>query len=185
MATSGEIDLLETRGNANYTCGKKPYGRQRAAPTIHFGPDRTGKVQASWPKTNASNDYSSGFHKYVVEWNEDGFRFYYDDFMVGQIQPPDGGFWEYGKFSGNNLWANGTKMAPFDEEFYLIVNVAVGGNYFPDKCSNEFGDKPWSGYSVNGSMRSFWEARDDWLPTWRLETDSAAMVVDYIKIWSL
>ena len=27
----------------------------------------------------------------------------------------------------DNLWADGSKMAPFDQPFYLMMNVAVGG----------------------------------------------------------
>jgi hypothetical protein len=41
-----------------------------------------------------------------------------------------------------NPWEAGEPSAPFDQEFYLILNVAVGGTngYFPDdQC-----DKPWS-----------------------------------------
>eukprot|EP01027_Heterolobosea_sp_BB2_P027523 GEZU01042967.1.p1 GENE.GEZU01042967.1~~GEZU01042967.1.p1 ORF type:complete len:108 (+),score=5.98 GEZU01042967.1:175-498(+) len=38
-------------------------------------------------------------------------------------------------------WVNGSRNAPFDQSFFIILNVAVGGTneYFPD------GDgKPWS-----------------------------------------
>jgi len=40
-----------------------------------------------------------------------------------------------------NPWANGTNATPFDQEFYLILNVAVGGTngWFPEAQ----GDKPW------------------------------------------
>jgi hypothetical protein len=38
-----------------------------------------------------------------------------------RISPPDGGFWEFGKFDSvnrtlDNPWIYGTKMAPFDKE---------------------------------------------------------------------
>lgn len=37
-------------------------------------------------------------------------------------------------------------MAPFDQEFYFILNLAVGGNYFQHGCSNgDNGEKPWVG----------------------------------------
>lgn len=50
--------------------------------------------------------------------------------------------WTYGEFAGtavnntaaNNPWADSlNNNAPFDQEFYLILNVAVGGTngYFP------------------------------------------------------
>ncbi len=34
----------------------------------------------------------------------------------------------------NNPWQDGPKNAPFDQEFYLIINLAVGGTngYFPE-----------------------------------------------------
>lgn len=43
----------------------------------------------------------------------------------------------------NNPWAGtGLKNTPFDTEFFLILNVAVGGTngFFPDGYS----DKPWA-----------------------------------------
>ena len=34
-----------------------------------------------------------------------------------------------------NLWANAGKAAPFDQEFYFIINLAVGGTaYFSDNA---------------------------------------------------
>lgn len=67
------------------------------------------------------------------------------------VEPPEGGFWKLGGFdnsSYDNPWIGGTKMAPFDKEFYLIVNLAVGGlGYFPDDAVNGNGKKPWSNKS--------------------------------------
>ena len=76
-------------------------------------------------------------------------------------------------------------MAPFDAEFYFILNVAVGGNFFPDGCYNGHGEKPWPSGNVPGSMKSFWESNIDWVPTWDMGTEESAMQVDYIKVWSL
>jgi len=47
---------------------------------------------------------------------------------------------------------------PFDQDFYLILNVAVGGGYFPDNV----GGKPWVQEGADKS-REFWEARDQWV----------------------
>ena len=47
-------------------------------------------------------------------------------------------------------WANGTlNVAPFDQPFYLIMNVAVGGTngWFPDGV----GGKPWLDGSLSES----------------------------------
>jgi len=40
-----------------------------------------------------------------------------------------------------NPWKNGTNATPFDQDFFLILNVAVGGTngWFPEAQ----GDKPW------------------------------------------
>jgi len=45
--------------------------------------------------------------------------------VTGQVTPPDGGFWEVGKFdsrngTADNPWIYGTKMAPFDKEVRWI-----------------------------------------------------------------
>ena len=59
--------------------------------------------------------------------------------------PINQSFWQFGNWSGSGLdnpWINGGQNAPFDQEFYLIINLAVGGTngYFPDNLGN----KPWS-----------------------------------------
>ena len=36
---SGEIDIVETRGNADFSCNGAPIGRQLAGSTLHWGPD--------------------------------------------------------------------------------------------------------------------------------------------------
>jgi len=184
---SGEIDLCESRGNLDLECSYGSQGRQLALSTLHWGPDPGNNrfQMTSWGKFNGDNDFSNDFHKYKLEWNQDGLSFFIDDEYIGGVYPPNGGFWEYGGFWGNNLWQSGSKMAPFDDDFYFILNVAVGGNFFPDGCRNGFGEKPWYGRNVPGSMKRFWQARGDWLPTWDMQSEERAMKIDYIKVWSL
>jgi hypothetical protein len=48
-------------------------------------------------------------------------QFAVDGEEIGKITPPEGGFWEFGKYSSStgtvdNPWKYGTKMAPFDKE---------------------------------------------------------------------
>jgi hypothetical protein len=74
-------------------------------------------------------------------------RFGIDDEEIGRITPPAGGFYEYGNFATEgiaNPWASGTKMAPFDKDFFIILCLAIGGNngFFPDNAVNQ-GGKPW------------------------------------------
>lgn len=66
-------------------------------------------------------------------------------------------------------------------QFHFILNVAIGGNYFPDGCVNGNGEKPWHGINVPGAMKSFWEANESWYPTWN--ADDYAMKIDYIRVY--
>jgi len=70
-------------------------------------------------------------------------------------------------------------------QFYLILNVAVGGTngFIPDGLTNVGGaPKPWSNSDSNGPEK-FWNAKDQWYPTWQGE--NAAMQVKHVKMWQL
>ncbi len=69
--------------------------------------------------------------------------------------------WEKGNFASNqqNPWVGEPNSAPFNRDFYLILNVAVGGTngYFPDGV----GGKPWSDTDPH-SVNAFWNNRGAW-----------------------
>jgi len=70
-----------------------------------------------------TEDFSSSFHIYRLDRLADGVRFFIDGELIGQVSPPEGGFWQLGGFnSKNDIWSSGTKMAPFDRQvkFNLI-----------------------------------------------------------------
>lgn len=77
-------------------------------------------------------------------------------------------------------------MAPFDQPFYIIINLAVGGTaYFPDFFVNQPQPKPWSDSSPRAAAE-FWEGRNQWLPNWNLQiNDEADLQVDYVRVWAL
>lgn len=57
-------------------------------------------------------------------------------------------------------------MAPFDQEFYIIINNAIGGtNYFADHFENRDHPKPWLNTSPRAAA-DFWEDWARWEPTW-------------------
>jgi hypothetical protein len=68
----------------------------------------------------------------------------------------------------------------FRAQFFIILNVAVGGNFFPDGLYNSPHPKPWSRNSSH-PMQDFWERRNWWLPTW--DEEDRAMRVDYIRVY--
>jgi hypothetical protein len=93
------------------------------------------------------------------------------------------------KFPGSfNPWTSGSKIAPFDQEFYISIALAVGGShYHDDDAVNGTSEKPWHNNSPTAT-RDFWHARNNWLPTWKVNenrTKEASFVIDYIRVWAL
>ncbi len=65
------------------------------------------------------------------------------------------------------------------------MNVAVGGNFFPDGCVTVPFRKPWI-MKEPTEMTNFWEAKSEWYDqTWNAQTEDNAMKVDYIRVYEL
>ncbi|XP_060532942.1 beta-1,3-glucan-binding protein-like [Cylas formicarius] len=184
---SGEIDILESRGNKNLELNGVNIGTQQVSTTLQWGPNSNYNrdYQTHYEK-NLAEGYDTGFHKYQLEWTPDKIAVSVDDVEIASVAPEDN-FWNYGNFQNINLdnpWKAGSKMAPFDQEFYLIINLAVGGiNYFDDQATNP-GGKPWSNTSPT-SATDFWNGRNQWGPTWNTQEGSSDFVVDYVKIFAI
>lgn len=85
----------------------------------------------------------------------------------------------------DNPWKRNSIMAPFDQEFFIILNVAVGSTiYFSDEWTNGNGDKPWKN-NAQYPMTDFWDGREQWLQTWNTTADSSHMMVDYVRVYAL
>lgn len=115
-----------------------------------------------------------------------------DDVEIGTLKAGTG-FWSRGGFdisapALSNPWRLATNMAPFDQEFYLTMNLAAGGNtMFPDDDALNTNGKPWKNSSPT-AVSDFWNSRNTWLPTWNLEENlsrDASLIVDYVRIWAL
>ncbi|KAK3910340.1 Beta-1,3-glucan-binding protein [Frankliniella fusca] len=178
---SGEIDLVEGRGNAKLFDGQgKQDGIRRVTSILHFGPahDET-SYHGTYTKYLDSDTLADDFHVYTLDWSEAGFRFLLDGKLIGERPAPKEGFWKLGGFQGEDIW-NGKKMAPFDQKFFIIMNVAVGGSFFGDDLRNEPHPRPFN-LSSGRPMRQFWENKDWWKDTWKGE--SAALQVDYVRVY--
>ncbi|KAL6250927.1 hypothetical protein RBB50_001135 [Rhinocladiella similis] len=182
---SGEIDIAESRGN-NWTYPLS--GNDVISSTLHWGPNmandgwwRTYKKQRALHST-----FSEEFHTYGVEWTDEYMYTYLDSRLLQVLyQRFPKSFWNLGGFSTlslgtpGNIWANGTKAAPFDQNFFLILDVAVGGTngWFRDGLA----DKPWENSSPF-ARKQFWDSRDQWYPTWQ-NKNGPSMQVKSVKIW--
>ena len=195
---SGEIDIAEGRGNgpSYYTVpGGDPFapgaeklahfpaGNNAIGSALHWGPeswvDRYPLTNNGFHYPSAIGDLVDSFHVFGMEWTPDGIRTYVDQQLtqIVYFKFPSEGFWNWGAFPSNiiNPWFGGTKATPFDQEFYLILNVAVGGNngYFADRVGN----KPWSnGLTRDTSMKQFHDSQGQWYKTWT----QPSMIVDKV-----
>ncbi|XP_050690921.1 beta-1,3-glucan-binding protein-like [Eriocheir sinensis] len=181
---SGEIDILESRGNDDYGSISNRVGGS----TLHWGP--------FWPNnfyekttTEYTADFADSFHVWRIDWTSTDMKFYVDDELKMTVDPGTS-FWDFAGMDSNiydNPWVAGEKMAPFDQKFYIIMNVAVGGTngFFPDGI---VANKPWANTSPQAFL-DFWNGRDSWLPTWEQGegkiSEGAAMQVDYVKVWKM
>lgn len=182
---SGEIDIMESRGN-NYTY---PTGGDNfVSSTLHWGPDSVndGYWRTSKKHKVLHTTYADGFHTYGLEWSPKYIYTFIDTRLLQVLYVNfKKSFWEKGNFPDANSngtaitdpWTSGGVQAPFDQEFYLILNVAVGGTngWFEDGAAG----KPWVDSSPNAPL-AFWQARDQWYPTW---ADNSDMQIKSVKMF--
>lgn len=101
--TCGEIDIMEL---INKEQPSKIYG------TGHWAANG-GHASAGGNFTLSSGYYSDAFHLFAIEWDGNQIKWLMDNNQYYQLNRAD--------VTGDSY--------PFDKEFYLIMNVAVGGNW--------------------------------------------------------
>lgn len=188
---SGEFVIMESRGNSKLigTDGVD-FGNKMITSTLHFGPNANhNKWKSATFQKFDTQGFSATFHKYQLEWTNTHLTFSVDEVEIGTITPPEGGFWERGNLFESNLenpWRNRGKMAPFDDQFFLIISLAVGGVnwYFPDNADNGNGRKPWKNSSPY-AYKEFWEGRHQWEPTWHTNMEENHFLIDYVKVYAI
>jgi beta-glucanase (GH16 family) len=107
-AASGEIDIMESANDTDWIGG-----------AIHYGGGWPDNVHASGTYAPGGVNFADDFHVYAIEWEPERIRWYVDDTLY---------FTRY-----YTQWYSdgdpGNPYAPFDQDFYIILNAAVGGNY--------------------------------------------------------
>ncbi|GHA55192.1 family 16 glycosylhydrolase [Pontibacter akesuensis] len=100
---AGEIDVMEHVG--------RDAGKIHA--TLHT-PSSYGNSQNSG--TILVNDYADTYHVYAAEWSADAFKFYVDDNLFYTYAPAN---------KNSQTW-------PFNDPAFIIINLAMGGNFGSD-----------------------------------------------------
>lgn len=103
----GEIDIMEVLGNDT----TRSYG------TLHYGNPHS---QSQAGCTLTEGNFSDEYHTFAVEWLPDRISWYVD----GQLIHTENDWYSATEGQGEI-----TYPAPFDQPFYIILNLAVGGNW--------------------------------------------------------
>ncbi len=118
---SGEIDIMEAV-NLGTPCEACVGGVEtRTSAALHFGdyaPDNT--YLHAHTSGEADVSPAAEWRTYTLEWGEGTLQWFVDDQLFMRLTSDD---WHTASPKGN-----GRPSAPFDQPFYLMLNLAVGGN---------------------------------------------------------
>ena len=97
----GEIDIMELRGQEPHII----HG------TLH-GPGYSGGNPVTGSYALVNDRFDNDFHLFAIEWDKDKIDFFVDDYLYQRIERSNvPGEWVY------------------DQPFFILINLAVGGNY--------------------------------------------------------
>lgn len=97
---TGEIDILEY-------IGRDPH---MVYTTLHTQDSHGNTINT---KRTPFPDIEEGYHVYAIEWDKDKIDFFVDKKLVYTFNP---------EVKNEDTW-------PFNKPFYIIVNLAIGGNF--------------------------------------------------------
>lgn len=144
---SGEIDIMEAVNLK--TVDSDGEEENRVFGTLHYGED--------WPNNQFSGDEievpgdvnpADGFNVYAIEWQEGEIRWYLNDVLYATQLDSEVEYNEEGEAvslvhpgwyvpllnTSTGLEEITYEVAPFDQNFHMIMNLAVGGN-FPENTN--------------------------------------------------
>ena len=104
----GEIDIMEQKGKySNITYG-----------SIH-GPGYSGGQAITTPYALQTSRFDADYYVYAIEWSANKIDFFVNDYLYKRVTPSDApGEWVY------------------NQPFFIIMNLAVGGNFGGPPNSN-------------------------------------------------
>lgn len=107
-ASSGEIDIMEARDTPIEAFGN-----------LHFGGRSPNNTSTGPSGYSDGTDLSERYHTYAIEWEPKQIRWYCD----GNLYKTATNWWTGSRED------NGSFPKPFDQEFHILLNLAIGGNY--------------------------------------------------------
>jgi beta-glucanase (GH16 family) len=141
---SGEIDIVEAVNLKADTTDGAPESHVHG--TLHYGSVDANGMESSTGKSYLLPDGANpadDFHTYALEWNEGEMRWYVDNYLYATQRSSDvvtnskgqavglrhqGWYADYYSPATGEMEASYTH-APFDQQFHLIMNLAVGGDW--------------------------------------------------------
>jgi beta-glucanase (GH16 family) len=105
----GEIDIMEYRGSQSNTVSS----------ALH-GPSYSGNTPIAHRYVLPVDNFTSSFHVFAVEWESDQIRFYVDDTLHYTATKS--------MIEQHGNWV-------FDHPFFIVLNLAVGGQFDGDPAS--------------------------------------------------
>ena len=143
----GEIDIVEAKGSNRQFAASDAHWRDKNTPTGQTGGHRS--RQGVIPSTKFDTHNTTEWHTYGVKWTEGKLEYFIDGELHHTIT----------EFKNSN--STGNPNGPFDQNFFLRLNLAIGGNYI---------DAPW-----NDAHNSVGTADD--FP--------ATMSIDYVRVYEM
>jgi beta-glucanase (GH16 family) len=130
----GEIDVMENKGSA----------LQEVQGTVHYSDASNHHLQETGYYTFPGNDSVTNFHNYMLDWTTNMVRWYVDNQL----------------YETQTQWSSSTGPypAPFNEPFFIIMNLAIGGAYLGNPSSG----------AINANT-----------------VFPGEMLVDYVRVWDL
>ncbi|OFC69160.1 glycoside hydrolase family 16 protein [Alteromonas confluentis] len=139
---SGEIDIMEAVNLKAMDADGNPEANIHG--TLHYGSEwPNNKYSGKAYKLPDGSNPADDFHTYAVEWQEGEIRWYMDDYLYATQRKSTvrynskgeatglahrGWYTEYFDQTSGEL-QNYYTNAPFDQEFFMILNLAVGGDW--------------------------------------------------------
>ena len=146
----GEIDIVEAKGSNRQFAASDAHWRDKNTPTGQTGSHRNRQGVIPPSKFGTNND-TTEWHTYGVKWTEGKLEYFID------------GEWHHTITEFKNSNSTGSPNGPFDQDFFLRLNLAIGGTYI---------DSPWD--DPNNSVGA---ANGEGFP--------ATMSVDYVRVYEM